>query len=167
MNIRLNTLWRVPVFCLAAGWLTFYITIYMGWFYVVKTTGPDGVTDVSIDPIRSTLLDAALFVLVLLIGGLWLFRSMTKAEIAVSAAIIAAFYLAVTILELVLPSFPTALSFMLAKFFDWTSAIYSLLYQITHQLEFSMILSCFAPLLFVLFGKKAVRQGDPGLTVEA
>ena len=160
MNIRLKTLWRVPVFCLAAGWAAFYITIYMNWFYVVKTTGPDGVIDASIDPIRSTLLDVGLFVLVLLIGGLWLFRSMTKAEIAVSAAILAAFYLTITILELVLPSFPTALSLMLAEFFDWTSAIYSLLYQITHQLELSIILSCFAPFLFVPFGRKAAAPAE-------
>ena len=171
MNIRLNTLWRVPVFCLAAGWLTFYITIYMGWFYVVKTTGPDGVVDVSIDPIRSTFLDAALFVLVLLIGGLWLFRSMTKAEIAVSAAIAAALYLAVTIPELITPNcffnFSPSLSVTLMELQEWRTIISSFLWDLTNQIEISAVLSCFAPFLFVPFGKRAVRQGDLGLTVEA
>ena len=171
MNIRLKTLWRVPVFCLAAGWAAFYITIYMNWFYVVKTTGPDGVIDASIDPIRSTLLDVGLFVLVLLIGGLWLFRSMTKAEIAVSAAIAAALYLAVIIPELIVPNcffnFSPSLSVTLMELQEWRTIISSFLWDLTNQIEISAVLSCFAPFLFVPFGKRAIRQGDPGLTVEA
>lgn len=159
MNIRLNTLWRVPVFCLAASWLSFQITIRMGWFYVVKTTGPDGVIDASIDPVRSAIFDVALFLLVLFIGGLWFSRSMTRAEIAASASIIAALYLIVTILELILsPNLPVALGFTLAKFFEWPSTISSPLYQATQQLELSILVSNFAPFLFVLFGKKAVKQ---------
>lgn len=158
MKIRLNTLWRVPAFCLAASWVTFQLTIRMGWFFVVKTTGPDGVVNASIDPVRSTIFDVALFLLVLLAGGLWFFRSMTKAEIAASAAIIAAFYLTVTLLELILPSFSVTLGVMLAEFFDWTSTIASLLYQAVHQLEFSTILACFAPFLFIPFGKNAIKQ---------
>lgn len=161
MKIRLNTLWRVPVFCLAASWVTFQLTIRMGWFYVVKTTGPDGIINASIDPVRSTIWHVAMFLLVLLLGGLWAFRSMTKAEIAVSSAIIAAFYLTVTILQLVLPSFPVSISIMLAEFFDWTSSISSLLYQATRQLELSTILACFAPFLFVPFGKKFIQQAFP------
>ena len=159
MKIRPNILWRVPVFCLAASWLSFQITIRMGWFYVVKTTGPDGVTNVSADPVRSTIFDVALFLLVLFIGGLWFSRSMTRSEIAASASIIVAFYLIVTVLELILsPNFPVALGLTLAKFFEWTSTISSPLYQATQQLELSTIVSNFAPFLFVPFGKKAVKQ---------
>lgn len=161
MNIRPNTLWRVPVFCLAAGWLSFYLTVHMGWFYLVKTTEPDGATNVSTDPVRGMLFDVALFLLVLFIGGLWFSLSMTRPEIAASASIIVAFYLIVTILELIpSPNFPVSLGFTLAKFFEWTGKISSSLYQVTHQLETSTIISCFAPFLFVLFGKKSVRQGN-------
>lgn len=171
MNIRLKTLWRVPAFCLAAGWLTFQITIRMGWFYVIKTTGPDGVIDASINPIRSTLLDVGLFAFVLLIGGLWLFRSMTKAEIAVSAAIAAALYLAVTIPELITPScfFNLSPSFdlVLIELQQWRSIISSFLWDLTNQVEVSAVLSCFAPFLFVPFGKKAARQGNPVLNIES
>lgn len=161
MKIRPNTLWRVPVFCLVASWLNFHLTIRMGWFYIVKTTGPDGATNVSSDPVRSILFDAALFLLVLFIGGLWFSLSMTRAEIAASASIIVAFYLIVTVLELILyPNFPVALGLILAKSFEWTGKISSNLYQVTHQLEISTIISCFAPFLFVLFGRKSVRQGN-------
>ncbi|MCI8423182.1 MAG: hypothetical protein HFF50_06595 [Lawsonibacter sp.] len=159
MRIRRNTLWRVPVFCLAAGWITFYLSIYMGWFFVVKTTGPDGVVDVSIDPLRSALVDITLFLLVLLVGGLWFFRSMTKAEIAFSAAILIACLLAVNGLELLLfPNFPVALGLTLAKLQNWNGTISALLYQATDQLGLSALVSSFAPLLFVPFGKSEAKQ---------
>lgn len=164
MKIRVKTLWRLPVFCLASGWLAFYITIYMGWFYVVKTTGPDGVIDASIDPLRSTLLDAALFVLVLLIGGLWLFRSMTRAEIAVSAAITAALYLAVIVPELIVPNcffnLSPSLSLTLMELQEWRTIISSFLRELTGQSELSAVVSCFVPFLFVPFGKKAAVPAE-------
>ena len=121
-----------------------------------------GVIDVSIDPVRSTLLHAPLFALVLLIGRLWLFRSMTKAEIAVSAAISAVFYLAVTIAELTAPNcffnFSPSLSVALMELQHWRSNLSSLLWKLTDQIEISAVVSCFAPFLFVPFGRKAVEQ---------
>ena len=164
MKIRPNTLWRLPVFCLAAGWVTFYITVHMGWFYIVKTTGPDGATNISADPVRSTLLHAALFILVLLVGGLWLFRSMTKAEIAVSAAIAAAFYLIVTIAELIVPNcffnISPSLSLTLMELQEWRTIFSSFLRKLTNQVEISAVLSCFAPFLFVPFGRKALKPAE-------
>lgn len=164
MKIRLKTLWRVPVFCLAAGWLTSYITIHMGWFFAVQTPGEDGVINVSVDPIRAELLHAALFALVLLIGGLWLFRSMTRAEIAVSAAIAAALYLAVTVPELIVPncffSLSPSLSITLMELQEWRTIVSSFLWELTDQIALSAVLSCFVPFLFVPFGKKAAAPAE-------
>ena len=79
MTIRPQTLWRVPVFCAAASAVSFYLTVYLGRFFcVVETTGADGTPVLSGDPLRSALLNGALFVLVLLAGGLLVFRSMTR-----------------------------------------------------------------------------------------
>ena len=101
MKMRLRTLWRVPVYCLIASWISFYATVYLArFFFVVKSVGADGVTNVSADPVRSTIFHAVLFLAVLLIGGLWAFRSMTRAEIAVSAAIMTAVYLSVVLFQL-------------------------------------------------------------------
>ena len=57
MKLRLNTLWRVPVFCFVFSWISYYLTIYIGgFFFTVKTIGADGITELSADPVRSAIL---------------------------------------------------------------------------------------------------------------
>lgn len=72
--MRVRTLWRVPVFCLLASMLSYWLTVFAGpLFYVNRVANADGSIKVSVDPLRSTLLQIALFLLVLLLGGLWAF----------------------------------------------------------------------------------------------
>ena len=158
MKIRINTLWRVPVFCLISSWVSFYLTVYLGrFFFVVKTVGVDGVTEVSADPLRSAIFNGGLFLIVLLLGGLWAFRTMTRAEIAVSAAIISAIYLALTLMQLYLPNFPASINIKLATLQNWKSILGSGLLKITGRLNLSVLLENLAPFLFVLFGKKTIH----------
>ena len=156
MKLRPRTLWRVPVFCIIASWLSYYITIYGGFFYVVRTTGADGAVEVSVDPLRSMLFQGVLFLAILLLGGLWAFRSMTKLEIAASAALISALYLVVILLQLYLPGFPPALSVWLAPFQNWKGILSSLLLRFIN-FHLALAASAFAPFLFVPFGR---RQKD-------
>ncbi len=156
MKLRPGTLWRVPVFCIIASWLSYYITIYGGFLYVVRTTGADGAVEVSVDPLRSTLFQGVLFLAILLLGGLWAFRSMTKLEIAASAALISALYLLVLLLQLYLPGFPPALSVWLAPFQNWKGILSSLLLRFMN-FHLALAASAFAPFLFVPFGR---RQKD-------
>ena len=153
MKLRPGTLWRVPVFCIIASWLSYYITIYGGFFYVVRTTGADGAVEVSVDPLRSTLFQGVLFLAILLLGGLWAFRSMTKLEIAASAALISAVYLVVLLLQLYLPGFPPALSVWLAPFQNWKGIFSSLLLRFIN-FHLALAASAFAPFLFVPFGRR-------------
>lgn len=156
MYIRLHTLWRVPVFCLISSYVSFYVTAYLGGaFFVVQTVGADGVTNVSADPVRSAIFDAALFLIVLALGGLWAFRSMTRAEIAASAGIISVVYLAVVVLALAVPTFPIPFVVQMAMLFN--GAVSSWLLRLTDHLAFSTIAACFAPLLFIPFGRKTVQ----------
>lgn len=155
MKLRVNTLWRVPLFCLISSWISFYVTVYIGgFFFTVKSVGADCVTELSADPLRSAVFSGCLFIAILLLGGLWAFRSMTKAEIAVSAAIISSIYLAVTLAQLYMPGFPIALSAKLASVQNWTAILSSLLIKLTNNLQLSVLLSCLAPFLFVPFGKQ-------------
>ena len=94
-----------------------------------------------------------LFLAVLLLGGLWAFRSMTKCEIAVSAAIISVIYLAVTLAQLYVPGFPLSVSVKLAVFQNWTGSLASILQKLTDNLLLGVFLSDLAPFLFVPFGK--------------
>ena len=153
MKLRPRTLWRVPVFCIIASWLSYYITIYGGFLYMVRTIGSDGAVEVSVDPLRSTLFQGVLFLAILLLGGLWAFRSMTKLEIAASAALISAVYLVVILLQLYLPGFPPALSVWLAPFQNWKGILSSLLLRFMN-FHLALAASAFAPFLFVPFGRR-------------
>ena len=155
MNVRIRTLWKVPVYCVVASWISFYLTVYLGgFFFTVKTVGADGVTQVSADPIRSAIFNMALFLIVLLIGGLWAFRSMSKAEIAVSSAIASGIFLLIVLAQLYIPSVPISLSIRLAYIQNWTGTVSSFLLKLTDNLTVSVILSSFSPMLFILFGRK-------------
>ena len=155
MKVRIQTLWKVPVYCAVASWISFYLTVYLGgFFFTVKTVGADGITQVSADPIRSAIFNAVLFLIVLLVGGLWAFRSMSKAEIAASSAITSGIYLLIALAQLYIPSFPLSLSVTLAYIQNWTGKVSSFLLKLTDNLTASVILSSFAPLLFIPFCRK-------------
>lgn len=155
MRLRLNTLWKIPVFCIVSSWISYYLTVYIGgFFFTVKTVDADGITELSVDPLRSALFNGSLFVIVLLLGGLWAFRSMTKTEIAVSAAIISVIYLVITLAQLYLSSFPLSLSMKLSIFQNWIGTAASFLQKLTDDFPFSVLLSNLAPFLFIPFGRK-------------
>lgn len=156
MHVRANTLWRVPVFYLCASWISFYLTVYLGSLYLVKTTGADGVTEVSVDPVRSAIFDLVLLLAVLLLGGLWACRGMTKLEIFCSAAILVAVYIIINLLEIFF-DVPVSLSISLAKFQNLNGMISSPLFRLTDQLELSVLISDLAPFLFIPFGKRSSR----------
>ena len=155
MKMHMETLWKVPVYCAVASWISFYLTVYLGgFFFTVKTVGADGIMQVSADPMRSAIFNAVLFLIVLLVGGLWAFRSMSKAEVAVSSAIASGIYLLIVLAQLYIPGFPLSLSVTLAYIQNWTSTVSSLLLKATDNLTISVILSSFSPLLFIPFGRK-------------
>ena len=107
---------------------------------------------------RAFLFSSVLFIIILLVGGLWFLRSMTKAEIAVSAGIASAMFLAIALTQLYWPGFPITLSFRLAIVQNWVSTMASLFQRITGRYALSVILSNLAPLLFSPFGKKPRRR---------
>ena len=156
MKIRIHTLWKVPVYCAVSSWISFYLTVFLGgFFFTVTEVGADGVTQISADPIRSAIFNGALFLLVLLVGGLWALRSMSKAEIAVSSAIASGIYLLIVLAQLYIPSFPISLSVRLAYIQNWTGTLASFLMKLTDDLAVSSVLSSFAPLLFIPFARKS------------
>lgn len=156
MKIRARTLWRVPVFCLLASLVTYWLTIYGGVFYIQRTVGADGTVQLSTDPLRTALFSGVLFLAVLLVGGLWAFRSMSRREIALSAALLIAPMLAVVIAQLALPSFPVEVSLFLSRFYEWTGSLAYLLMRLSLPLPAATVAAQFAPLLFVPFGRREV-----------
>lgn len=153
----MKNLWRVPVLCLAGSWVGFYLTVYLGrFFFVVKTMGEDGNMIVSADPVRSLIFSLVLFFLILVIGGLFLLRGMTKKEIALSAAIISGVYLILTVVQINFQLYFGNINgnALLSIFQTWPNTLTKILCQITGNATILFtFLCCFSPFLFVFFGK--------------
>jgi len=156
--IRIQTLWKVPVYCAVASWISFYLTAYMGgFFFTVKTVDADGIVNLSADPLRSAIFNAVLFLIIWLLGGLWVCRSMTKMEAAASAGIASGIYLLIVLAQLCMANFPLSLSVTLAYIQNWTAILSSFMLKLTDEIDLSVIVSCFAPLLFIPFGRKTAK----------
>ena len=153
----MKNLWRVPVLCLAGSWVGFYLSVYMQrFFFLLKTVGEDGNMIVSADPVRSLIFSLVLFFLILVIGGLFLLRGMTKKEIALSAAIISGVYLILTVVQINFQLYFGNINgnALLSIFQTWPNTLTKILCQITGNATILFtFLCCFSPFLFVFFGK--------------
>lgn len=154
MSVRKGTLWRVPAICVPGSLVSYYVTIYFGGhFFTASSVAPDGSIILSVDPVRSAIWNSALFLIVLL-GGMRFLQHMTRKEIAVSAGLTTALYLAVVLTQLYLPGFPDSLGFLLAPLQNWTGIFASPFLKLTGNFTFSVIAGNYAPLLFIPFGRK-------------
>ena len=157
MKVRIQTLWKVPVFCMVASWISFSITAYLGgFFFFFMTVDADGVTIVSTDPVRSAIFHTVIFLIIVLVGGLWAFRSMTKKEIEISDGIMSSIYLLIILAQSLFSTFPLELSVTLAYIQNWKGMISQFLMKLTDNIMISEILSSFGPLLFIPFGRKEI-----------
>ena len=166
MKMRRRTLWRVPVYCVIASILSYYMTIALSFLYIDTDVSVDaeGAIETMINPVRSATMDGTIFLAVVLVVGFWFFRSMTRKEIAISAAIMSAIYLVFAIWEIWLPT-PFPLWLVIIQIQDWISHLSSVLIWLTESLLLPCtFLSCFAPFLFVLFGKDVDNTDNTNLT---
>ena len=149
MKIRIKTLWIVPVVCVAASFINYFLKTQIAAFLFQS-----GIAQKPGDPILLAL-DIILFLLMLFAGGVLLVRSMTRAEAAVSAAIVSAAYLILVLLQIYAPDFPVALSVHLGKLQYWSSEFNFVLMKLIGNLEISAMIASLCPFLFVLFGRKS------------
>lgn len=153
----MKNLWKVPVLCLAGSWVGFYLSVYMQrFFFLVKTVGENGIPEISVDPVRSSIFSWVLFFLILVAGGLFLLRGMTKKEIALSAAIISGVYLILTVVQINFQLYFGNINgnALLSIFQTWPNTLTKILCQITGNATILFtFLCCFSPFLFVFFGK--------------
>ena len=166
MKMRRCTLWRVPVYCVIASILSYYMTIALSFLYIDTDVSVDaeGAIETMINPVRSATMDGTIFLAVLLVGGFWFFRSMTRKEIAISAAIMSAIYLVFVIWEIWLATpFPLWLAIIQVQ--NWISHLAFVLIRLPESsILLCTFLPCFAPFLFVLFGKDVDNTDNTNLT---
>ena len=152
--MRKNTLFTVPLFCIAASLVTFFLIVYgVGRFAIV--TGPDG--GLSSDEGRVLLIYGCVFAAGLIIGGAYLFTRLTRKEIFTSATIMVVYQLLIILLNTVLSSSGRlAMTFYyLSMAGEWCSFVPLVLYRLTGSLILSDVLGAFTPYALVLFGKKS------------
>lgn len=154
MSIRINTLWKVPAFCVVAGFFTYSMAFY-GLRKLAIVSLPDG--SVAMDDTRVLLLYGALFVGTVLLGGLVFFRHMTRKELLLSASIVALYRVVLLLVQWSLrdtagPS--TIWMLYLLRPFEWCSFLSQVGFMVRNAHWISIILEVLSPYLFVSFGKK-------------
>lgn len=154
MKIRKETLWRIPLYYLLSSWISFHLLVRLYSFCIIKTVDTDGVTNVSVNPVASTLVEIVVLLGVLLIGGFWLCRTMTRREVAVSAGILSVVYFLWVLSEILFPGWDTSTLGVMVM--NLNAVITGLLYRLTGQFELSALIGCFTPMLFVLFARKSI-----------
>ena len=138
MKIRINQLWKVPFFCLIAGYLTFQAVVFFtARFGIVHL--PDGSLTSNLD--LTDLFHTVFFIMSLLASRLFI-RDMNTKELFLSATI------QVVILLLFLIVHPGIM--LNAYITEWSRPISLAGFLLTKNLYVGAILNCFSPYLLML-----------------
>ena len=149
MNFEKNTLWKVPVYCLLAGVVSFYASLFIFTNIIYKNLD-------YISKLVSYSVYLAIFAVALVVGGKIFLKGMTKKEIFFSASVIICFMEFINILEFIfnIPQpFGTTFSIYISMAFQWTSIISKCIFDATENIYISAFVSSLAPYLFVIFGR--------------
>lgn len=143
-----NTWWKVPLYCIIASWICFQLEIHLLGRWALVTL-PDG--SISADNTRWLIMSACLFVLVVVIGGLCIFRKMSRKEVLISSLVLVGLNIVIGLLGRAV----LFISIYWAYFSEWESVVSQLLLFVTdnewiHNIVFWIV----PPLVFVPFGKK-------------
>lgn len=152
MKIRLHTLWKVPVFCVLAGYVSFYLTVFLVSRFGIVTL-PDG--SISANDTFTTILEIVIFASALGLAYL-LLRKMTRKEIFWSATIIVAAQLILQLAQFLIPDLAVGnqLGILLTCTTEWCRIVSMVCYLIIENVWLGAFITCCVPYIFILFGKK-------------
>ncbi len=152
MKVRIGQLWKVPVFCLAAGYISFYVYVFLVSRFGVKTLSDGSYTA---NQIVTTTVSFLLFAATLFVGSR-LFRGMTRKEIFLSATVPVVFHLIVQTMQLLSSNYDFTFSIGIYMTYanEWCRIISQFFHALTKNIWIGAFVICFAPYLFVLLKKK-------------
>lgn len=150
-----TTLWRIPAFGIVAGVIWFFLNShFLGSLSLV--TLPDNT--VTVDPLRSLLMDLLVLVVTVAYCALWVTPKMTRKQVFRSSLVLVGFMLVSLAIQGVLGAVGSGAaqmaSFYLAEPFEWCHFVYRIAYLFTGNLWVSTVIQSFSPLIFVPFGRK-------------
>ncbi|MCI8608883.1 MAG: hypothetical protein HFE73_04490 [Firmicutes bacterium] len=144
--------WKVPLYCVAAGWLCFKLKVhFLGRFALV--TLPDGT--ITPDNTKWLIMDAVLFCAVIIVGGLLFFRRMYRKEVFLSSSVMVGLNV---VLGLIAYQTQGMFAVYWSEFSEWDSFVVQALYQLNVNEWVSAVVVWALPYLFVLFGRKDGKQ---------
>ena len=143
--------WKVPVYCLVFGWLSFYFLFRFGFGFASQRL-PSGT--VVMDQARWLLLKGAVFAVVVALGGFVVFRKMTRRELLLSASVMVALNV---VCSLIANRVQGMFSYYWISMGGWYDFVSDLLLKLRVNEWVSAVIQWLLPYLFVLFGKRAPR----------
>ena len=157
MTVRKNTLWKVPIFCIITGFISFYLSVFLMSKFAIAILSDGSVT---IDDTRSFIIQGIIFLLVLVIGGFLVFRNMSKIEIFFSASIVVIFQIALIFIQLIfnITTGPGAIYFfyIINLINVWSNAVTEILCKVINNVWICSFISSLTPYLFIPFGKNQI-----------
>ena len=154
MDTVKKKVWKVPLFCVVAGWVAFRVVIFLTSRFAIVTLANGSV---SANNSRVLIIYTATFFAALLIGGLIVFRNMTKKELFLSASIIVVFQVAMIFIQWAfrLTTGWAAIFFLyIYQISEWSTIVPQLLYRLNDNIWIGAVVNAFVPYIFILFGKK-------------
>jgi len=147
--------WKVPLYCILASWIDFQLQIRFSARWAIVTL-PDGTS--SLDSTRFMIISGIIFVITVLIGGIFFFRKMTRRELFCSASVLAVINV---VFGLTANKMQGVFALYYSKLTGWNDFISNLLLLITQNTWIiAVIVWLLPPYIFVLFGKKENNAGS-------
>lgn len=143
--------WQVTIHCVVAGWISYWLEIYIGSRFLM-TKLPDGT--VTTNDALWMVMSAIIFLATLAIGGFLFFRRMRRQEVFCSASVMVAFNIIGGLIAHFFQRSITPFTMFFAEISTWKGFIDQLLYDIGLNQWIIFIISGVVPYLFVLFGKQ-------------
>ena len=152
MDTWKKSLWKIPLFCVIASNLDFYISIRILMWAVVRL--PDGT--ITIDSTKSLIVNGVIFVANLLVGWFVLFRKMTRKEVFYSASSVAIYRAIISIVQWVFNTTGPAAVWLMRMWRPFVMFIFipEILMMFPINPWMSTFLQILSVYLFVLFGRR-------------
>jgi len=124
-------------------------------------TGADGT--ITTDNTRTLIVYGGIFVATVLIGGIGLFRKMTKKEIFFSATVIVVFQVIISLIQWLMGGATGVfgiISLYISRIYEWSGGSSQLIFMITGNFWLGSFIQDLMPYVFIIFGQKSLNNDD-------
>lgn len=148
MNIKKESLWYVPTFCFLAGIISDFIMTWEVRLFASENLGNNSMYFYT----SRFLVLYGINLLLIIIVSFFIFRRISRNEILFSALLMVVIQIIFLIIQVISGELLNVIFFYLSK---WCTFFAELTHEKLNNQLIGNVIQCFAPLIFVLFGKKS------------